>query len=387
LNQFLTRRKLKKYEFLSILKSLINGLKLGKQYLLQGGSFILHSDYIYINPATLETAIAYLPIASDIDEAEVVKSLLIDLTVYKVSFESPAEGDFIYELLNLLKSENFGLKQLDKLINSMATKPEEDKAMRNDGQQLGSQNKNDNRELLEKSGSSGLSNKLANISFLSDSNIIVFIFLQLFFIALAALLIRFLYLQNKSLDISAIGGIAIIMLALDALVIKRLRLIENIMIKTKDTSKNTKVLNVENAEKHRDKYLQSSGSRELTAVQQPLRQKDPIDFETSVLSEELPKLACLIGCGESKHEKIYIDKLRFTFGRIRTQCDFLSGNRAVGKLHAEIIYKDGVYYIKDLNTRNGTYINGERIVSNVEHSINNHDRIAFANSEYEFHLS
>ena len=56
-------------------------------------------------------------------------------------------------------------------------------------------------------------------------------------------------------------------------------------------------------------------------------------------------------------------------------------------MHAEIIFKNGEYYIKDLNSRNGTYINGERINSNIEYKIEDKDKIDFANGKYTFLIS
>jgi len=64
--------------------------------------------------------------------------------------------------------------------------------------------------------------------------------------------------------------------------------------------------------------------------------------------------------------------------------DYISQNNAVGKVHAEIISRDGRYFVKDLNSKNGTFVNGVRIAANTEYEIKNNDKITFANSEYVF---
>lgn len=62
------------------------------------------------------------------------------------------------------------------------------------------------------------------------------------------------------------------------------------------------------------------------------------------------------------------------------QSDIISG------VHAEIIAQKGNYYIRDLNSTNGTYINRERISPHTTKILTNECTIAFANIEYRFYL-
>ena len=81
-------------------------------------------------------------------------------------------------------------------------------------------------------------------------------------------------------------------------------------------------------------------------------------------------------------EDIIIDKDDFIIGRLAGHVDHILRNNAVGKLHAEIICRNGVCYVKDLNTVNGTYINNIRIDSNKEVELKESDRLQLANSEF-----
>ena len=87
---------------------------------------------------------------------------------------------------------------------------------------------------------------------------------------------------------------------------------------------------------------------------------------------------------DSGVEDIVINKPSFVIGRLEGQVDYVHSNNAIGKVHAEIITRDGCYYLKDLNSKNGTYINGKRIDSNIAYEIKNNDRITLANSEFLF---
>lgn len=52
--------------------------------------------------------------------------------------------------------------------------------------------------------------------------------------------------------------------------------------------------------------------------------------------------------------------------------------------HAEIIARFGEYYIKDVGSRNGTYINNRKIGINEEVKLNHQDRIILGNVELVF---
>ena len=375
LNQLLKRIKVNKHKFLSILKSLIRSISLGKQYLLQGGSFILSGDHIYIDPISLELSIAYLPIESKSDINQEVKALIMDLLIYKASFETPAEGDFVYELLSLIKIDSFNTNQLDKIISRIALQQEQ-------------------RIMLDSTEKHDLVQKVRvpredNIKTKQKLNNLLLVLTQLFILAIAVLLARYFYYQTEKLDVSTLIGIATIIIAADTLIVRRFTLKSKSSSTEQKSNKKKLKLNLSlihkrlkgNKKIKRYTGVQSTPQEECAAAHEP---RDFKDFETCFMVAETPKLACLIGCGENDQEKIFIDKPSFVIGRIKSQSDYVSFNGAVGKLHAEITNKDGAYYMKDLNSRNGTFINGERIVSNVEHSLQNNDRIAFANSEYKF---
>ena len=107
-------------------------------------------------------------------------------------------------------------------------------------------------------------------------------------------------------------------------------------------------------------------------------------YETTLLSPQEASPPYLQSNRDGVLEKIKITKPEFLIGRLRDQVDYISQNKAIGKVHAEIIIKDGKYFLKDLNSRNGTYVNDKRLNSNIEYEIKNNDVIVFANSKYVF---
>lgn len=91
---------------------------------------------------------------------------------------------------------------------------------------------------------------------------------------------------------------------------------------------------------------------------------------------------------KSNQEKRYIDKEIFRIGKENSYVDFFIGdNTAISRSHANIIMKDGKYYVVDMNSKNHTYIDGRMIQPNVEEEIQPGSMIRLADEEFEFGVS
>src|SRR5690606_11404665 len=55
-----------------------------------------------------------------------------------------------------------------------------------------------------------------------------------------------------------------------------------------------------------------------------------------------------------------LDRLPFRIGRSRN-AELVFSSPRVSKLHAEIWSRGSVYLVRDLDSRNGTFVNGERV--------------------------
>lgn len=85
------------------------------------------------------------------------------------------------------------------------------------------------------------------------------------------------------------------------------------------------------------------------------------------------------------NEVISINKPVFRIGKERSYSDyFVANNDKVSRSHADIITRSGRYYIVDLNSKNGTYINDVPVPVQQEVEIHFGDRIRLANDEFEF---
>ena len=90
-------------------------------------------------------------------------------------------------------------------------------------------------------------------------------------------------------------------------------------------------------------------------------------------SRPLPPAAILILHPSGQRSRVPLEPIPFLIGRHADNTLVLRDNRA-SRSHARIIGENGNYVIEDLNSRHGTWVNGERI---ARHTLRNSDLIEF----------
>ncbi len=107
------------------------------------------------------------------------------------------------------------------------------------------------------------------------------------------------------------------------------------------------------------------------------------DYKTDIIQDDDLFSPYLEHDLNNTREKISLNE-RFRIGKLVGQVDYISQSKKVSKIHAEFLTKDGRVFVIDLNSLNGTFLNGnrERIQSNIEHEVFNNDRILVADDEF-----
>ena len=87
------------------------------------------------------------------------------------------------------------------------------------------------------------------------------------------------------------------------------------------------------------------------------------------------------------NERINIDKPVYRIGKERSYVNYFIGdNSAISRSHANIITRDGKYFVMDTNSTNHTFVNGSMIQSNVEVPLEHGTMLRLADEEFEFKL-
>lgn len=103
---------------------------------------------------------------------------------------------------------------------------------------------------------------------------------------------------------------------------------------------------------------------------------------TTILINEKEKEPFIINI--FTREKIKIDSEVFRIGRLSSNNLSFVTNTAVSKQHAVIIKRRNRFYVSDLGSLNGTYVDGNIIDKNQEIEIYDETKLTFANEEFIF---
>ncbi len=104
---------------------------------------------------------------------------------------------------------------------------------------------------------------------------------------------------------------------------------------------------------------------------------------TTLLEQEIRNAPYMIRLRSYDREDI--DRPVFRIGQERGKVDYaVSDNPVVSRLHAEILTEQDGCYIRDLHSRNGTFVNGTRLEAEQRIRLKDGDRFVLANEEFEF---
>ncbi len=113
--------------------------------------------------------------------------------------------------------------------------------------------------------------------------------------------------------------------------------------------------------------------------------------ETSMLTEQTSKLPVqehqeeplrLEAMEKERYPTITLQKGSAVIGSMEEGCSYVLKERGVSRLHAKIMEKADGIYLLDLNSTNGTYLNGERIDAGQDYKLEKGDMVAFAKCEF-----
>ena len=119
----------------------------------------------------------------------------------------------------------------------------------------------------------------------------------------------------------------------------------------------------------------------------PTKAEDFLDGfgETVVLSAGASKgPATLVSREPGELATIYLEKDITVIGKLETAADAVINIPTVSRIHAKIRKREGAYYLADLNSRNGTSVNGQLLKTGEDYLLEDEDEVDFAQARYIF---
>lgn len=328
------------FNIFSSLYRLCNSLN---SFFLDDKYILLHPDYIFLNPETKDVFYCYCPIEEKdtcYDFTDNLKSLL-DFFITKLDYDNSSCVSMCYYVHRKCEIKNFSIEDLIKKGYEPFTSPDKTfETLKNEDSPAPTpEHKTDTDFKL-----------FIKLNILSKYSVIL---LSILILAVGI----FLYIAKISsvyiLYFCLLTGITLLFLALPYL----------------------------NKKLKQNRYLDehSSGSENIL-LPEPIGDTVLIYNETNQISP------CLVYTGTDCESKTDLDVFPFTIGKIQDNSNMIINSPLISRIHARIYKKENSYYIEDLNSSNGTYINSRLINAHSMIELNDGDMITFANLTYLFKL-
>lgn len=420
LSLYLKRKKFSKEQILKFFLDIAVSANDSTGYLLHVSNFIFNPEYIFINPETLEPALVYVPAAVGGNGCWALQGFISDLLLHHIHVEGFDNGNLVQRILSSVKCDTFNLKAFIALMNELLyAREQESETDEPGGAQEDDVSTKDQIACSKEKKQRKIKNTLKSGKTVSP-HVVLALLLQ-FAMGIVIYLCRG-FLNNAG-DNPTVTYAAVIMIvaAVDILLFRKLSSLKLAGVKEiKDDkgkaqpnvlcqgeaagrqagmgmrndrnegniSKKTGESPVLTMDGAGEGNKESISSNDSAAVMNPEGPGPCRTDRTELLRCYVKGMRILKSTGRrSGDEDIIIDKDEFIIGRLAGHVDYVINNNAVGKLHAELIYKNGTCYVRDLNSMNGTYINDIRIESNKEYELKENDKLQLANSEFVLVMS
>lgn len=121
--------------------------------------------------------------------------------------------------------------------------------------------------------------------------------------------------------------------------------------------------------------------QQMEVVAEPVERDCPTVFLNIEKHIEIGKL---VYQGEGKEQNFLLEDDMFLIGKDEAVVNGVIRADTVSRIHARIFRQEGTYYIEDLNSTNGTFLNGKELFYREPAKLEHLDRISFATEEYLF---
>ncbi len=367
LSFFLKRRKLLRNEFIALLADMARTIVDSAGYLLSDACFLLDPDYIFINPENMEIAMVYVPVNAEGDTCKAFKDFILKLVLQLADIDEKAGDNFLQRILACVKNDTFSFSDFLKLLDSLLYGNEADETGSGD--------------CAEEPVAAALEHKNTEVVKKPENRFVrpfgVALLSQLLIAAVVLAVMKYIKLPGGNSFANCLALILIVA-AVDIIILKNV--LKGVRFNMHDRAEK------ESGDVKMEGVYPSPGELKMPEGKTGVRSELSITSNTVLLGGIQTGFPILRNKNSPGLEDIIIDKPDYIIGRLKDQVDFVSKSTAVGKIHAQLIRRDDSWFLKDLNSVNGTFVNDGRISGNVEHPLKDGDHIAFANSEYVFVL-
>lgn len=341
-------------QYFQLLLNIAMTIKDSKLYMLNEDNYIIRSDFIFIGSNLNDIYLTYLPVKNLTDKMD-FRAELIGLATELITYVKNIEGNEFQDLISFMKKGDFNIAELIErllqIINKVNKPQEEEKLVveKKGAVEHGTSKKiNSNKKIKKITSSNAPLTERQKVILYSSALLLIAIVWKLY---LGYPSEGFLYI---SLGLTLlILDIALILTKVWRPIISKIDRKEAIKVSKKPTlPNNTTMLN------RNETVFLGTNDDSVTKAFLEIKRNNEI-------------------------ERIYIDKDNFVIGR-GVKVNYVESSKGISRAHFEITKTGEGYGIKDLFSKNGTYLNNHQIVSNKIYPLKNGDIITIGNLYFTF---
>ncbi|MGX9930735.1 DUF6382 domain-containing protein [Virgibacillus salarius] len=400
-------------EYYALFINIIQALQDSSNYMLNDQQYVLHEDFIYIGNGYHQVYLTYLPvneIANKPSMYEELKKLILNMA----SEVQGLKGVQFKMILSYIKDPGFSLQGLKQLLSQLQGTQQQ--------QSINNENEDANAEQDQQTTIMKKVKKLPPLtSKMKTYSILIGI--------LALAVIWKLYESSPNsimfgvssvLSVGVIAGVYVYWKVwrpgVEPTIIEKEVRVKNKQRKNKSTiakktseatsehtndlpaqqdsaiSYNQEVVNQVFAQQSETASTLHTNSETLTtdtsSISSNQRDQTMLLDEEELHGKKLPKVKnYLLVKREEAEESIELEKDNYIIGRAEKGTDYVEKSVGVSRLHIELVKLSDTYGIKDLGSKNGTYINEEKIIPYKIHELKNEDEIQIGKIIYSYRVS
>ena len=371
-----------------ILRGLYSVLKELKKYLLDGNKLILEPEWIYLDVESRKPYFCYMPSY----DGNLGKSFerLAEYILHTLNQTSNDTVLLGYEIYRQTKIPNYNLEELLKKVTGeikeeIKEKEKEEKKEENTLQEKGLVKKPDipERKIAEEKPSKKLrpvwKEKTQPKQQKRDRSLLLW-----GSILICMLVLIYLAFWFEVLDVTQAGGLTFLLIGLTGYGVsaqkKQKKEKPDLEGKTRDKrTEKSQIEQIDQVEKR--KTVPESLNRKKQE-----HKEEPIEFGATMVLEEgtgeyQPHLG-LISMNSKDRNSLVLIHDQYLIGKRKGKVDLCIDSPTISRLHAKIIKTEDGYLLCDMNSTNGTFLNGRRLEVNEQVPIKLSDEIHFAEIGY-----
>lgn len=335
-------------QYFQLLLNIAMTIKDSKLYMLNEDNYVLKSDFIFIGSNLNDIYLTYLPIKSLPDKMD-FRAELLNLATELITYVNKIEGNEFQDLISYMKKGDFNIADMIERLLLIINKV--NKAQTDQNVLL------ENNKLIEPNANKSIKKVTFTNTPLTERQKVFVYTGALFLIAI----VWKLYLEYSS------EGLFYLSIGLTLLISDVVLILTKIWRPV--------ISNIERKE------MVKPNKKPVPPNSTTMLNKNETVFLGT--GEGLVAKALLEIKRNNEIERVYIDSDSFIVGR-GTKVNYVDSSKGISRAHFEIIKTDSGYGVKDLFSKNGTYLNSQQITPNKFYPLKSGDVIAIGNLYFTF---